>query len=801
MKVPNFLLKSLLLSSSTLTKKLAKFSSLSSTHFQAQIPPQVSTCCTTRRALDFATALSFSSKTKNPFLGSQIHAQILMLGFSNCIFICNSVMWMYTRCQILDDALKLFYEMPERNLVSWTSMISGCIHNDEIEIGLLMYLEMIRSGFHPNEFTLAAALNACASLEAIRLGGSLHLVAFKLCMESNSFVGSSLMCMYANCGNIKAVEQVFESLVHRDLACWNAMAESYASNGYDHDAMRIVCLMHTKGIVADQYTFVSALKACTSIGKVNFGRQIHSFIFYNDRESNIGVMNSLMDMYFRNGMTETAKKVFNRIHGKDVISWNVLISGTAQEEDEEEIVALFSSLLNSSLKPNQVTFSVILRFCGLRENLTLGLQFFCFAYQFGFFHYSLVVNALINMFSRCGLMDTAHFLFNCNVNKSTVAYNEMILGYSINGFFIEALQLFSHLIKSGFRPDEFAYTTALSACYGTQQQKVCQQIHGNIIKSGFSSSSYLCSSLIKTYDRFCLVGSSFKVFQDAMILDLAIWGALISVFGRQGLGYETFLLLNSLRRQGWKPDDLIFCSILNACACNSMLNQCRSVHALVIKAGYELYFHVSSATIDSYSKCGDIKSARKAFNGASDGNDAIIFNTMITAYAHHGLVIEAMETLERMKLADIPPSHATFVALVSACSHLGLVKEGQLLFDSMSSTYGLMPSRDNFGCLIDLYARNGLLERSRDVIESMPYEPWPAAWRSLLSGCRIQGDWEMAKVASKQLQLLQSNDGGLALLSNICAEDGRWEEAEKVRRRMAEKGIQKAPGYSIADSF
>ncbi|KAG1365654.1 pentatricopeptide repeat-containing protein [Cocos nucifera] len=758
--------------------------------------PQISNLYRRKDPFTFASALAFSSRINSSILGTQLHAQIIKLGFSKDIFSQNNLVVVYSKCEVLGHALKVFDEMAEKNLVSWTSMISGLVQNNEHDMGLELYIEMMRSGFYPNEFTLASVLSSCALIQAISFGHCIHSITLKLGLDRNPFVGSSLLLMYAKWGNIEAAEFVFECIGYRDLACWNAVVEGYALNGYGYDAMRIVTIMHQKGLIADQYTYISALKGCLTMGNLSFGRQIHCLIIQNEFENNTSVMNSLIVMYFRTGMKDSGVKVFGKTQEKDIVSWNTVISGFVQEEDEKQVVDLFSNMLLSGLKPNQVTLSVIFRLCGAKDDLSLGLQFFCFACHLGYLNDVLVVNSLINMFSKCYVVESAYFLFSNLTTRNLVTWNEMIQGYNLNGYGLEALQLFHSMVELGIEADEFTYLNVLGAFQGNQ--KTCEQIHTKVIKSGFDSCSFVCSSLINAYSSFGLVGTYFKIFQDFRTVDLVSWGTIISAFLKKGFCSEALSLVNSLRETGQKPDEFILGSAMNACANIALLNQTKCVHSLVIKGGYEKHFCVGSAVIDAYAKCGDINSSKQAFDSVSRDDDAILFNTMISAYSHHGLITDAIELFEKMKCANLCPTHATFVAVISSCSHLGLVEQGQHFFDTISSAYGMYPSRDNFACFVDLLARNGLIEKAKDVIENMPYEPWPAVWRSLLSGCRIYGNKEIGELAAEQiLKLMPNNDGAHVLLSNIYAEDGRWEDAEKVRMKMEEKGVQKACGYSI----
>ncbi|URD84016.1 Pentatricopeptide repeat-containing protein, partial [Musa troglodytarum] len=515
---------------------------------------------------------------------------------------------MCCKCKALDRASNLFDEMTDENLVSWTSMISGSVNNNEHEMGLGLYTEMMTLGFIPNEFALVSVLSACAIIDQIKLGFSLHCVAFKIGLDTNQFVGSALLWMHAKCGNIEDAELVFESIDEPDLACWNAIIEG-------------------------------------------------------------------------TGRKNSALNVFYQVLDKDNSSWNTVISGLAKEED----------------------------FC-------------CFTYHLGYFHYDLVVNSLINMFSRCSLMDSADLLFVSHPSRNIILCNEMIAGYNLNGYGIKALQLFCSLIESDIEADEFTYSNVLGACQGIQHQDT-----------------------------------------------------------------------------GEKPDDVILSCALNACANIALLDQSTCIHAHTIKRGFGTHLCVASAIIDAYAKCGDIASSKKVFENISrDCIDAILFNTMITAFAHHGLIIEAIEIFEQMKYANLYPTQATFVAVIAACSHLGLVDQGRFVFESISNVYGMSPSKDNFACLVDLFARNGLLEKAKDVIESMPFEPWPSIWISLLSGCRSYANKELGELAAERiLKLVPDNDSAYALMANVYAGDEKWKDAERMRIKMEMNRIQKACGYNL----
>ncbi|KAL6653443.1 hypothetical protein ACP70R_009021 [Stipagrostis hirtigluma subsp. patula] len=738
-----------------------------------------------------------------PSTGSQLHARSVKLGMAGDTFTMNHLLIFYSRRGHLACALDVFDQMPHRNLVSWTAMVSGSMRNGAPELGLQLFVSMIRDGFWPNEFALASALGACHSTVAYaKLGISLHGVAVRVGLDANPFVGSSLLLMYAKHGHIAAAERVFEDIACKDLACWNAMLDGYVSNGCAYDTMRTVVLMHQRRITADVFTYISAVKASSIESELNFGRQLHGLVIHNMFESDTSVMNALVDMYFKAGLKETAIAVFGKIPRKDSVSWNTMISGLANNEDEKEAAGCFINMSRCGCKPNQVTFSVMLRLSGAKENASLGLQIFGLAYCHGYSDNVLVANAAINMMSRCGLLNCANGFF-CNLSVRNVAtWNEIIAAYSLHSCSEDVMRLFRSLVCFGASPDEFTYPAVLSAFQQNHDTKNQEQIHASVLKHGFASCQFVSTSLIKAKAASGSVQSSLKVIEDAGEMDLVSWGVIISAFLKHGLNDDVISLFNMFRCDcAEKPDEFILASILNACANSALIKQCRCIHSLVVRTGHSRHFCVASALVDAYAKCGDIAAAESAFTDVSSvTDDTILYNTMLTAYANHGLIHEAVNLYQEMMQLQLAPTPATFVAVISACSHLGLVEQGKLLFSSMLSAHGMRPARANYVCLVDLLARKGLLKEAKCVIEAMPFQPWPAVWRSLMNGCRIHGHKELSVLAANQiLSMAPGSDGAYVSLSNAYAEDGDWQSAHDSRRRMAENQVHKVQGHSSVE--
>ncbi|XP_048140559.1 pentatricopeptide repeat-containing protein At4g13650-like [Rhodamnia argentea] len=750
-----------------------------------------------RHVASLANLLSLSTASKALVVGAQAHCRAVKLGFRDDVFVQNHLIDMYSRCGTLGDGLKVFDEMPRRNLVSWTSLISGAVCSGELDVGFRVFLELMRSGLRPNEFSIGSVLKACAIIEAWELGMCVHGLVVKLGIENDSFFGSSMLSLYSKLGCVEEAEQIFKYMGNCDVGCWNAMIGGYVLCGCGIEAMRLASSMKTEGVIMDEFTLINALKGCILFGNLYYGKQLHGLIMCSGMQSRIPVMNSLIDMYLKNGREMHAFEVFDRMLKKDVISWNTIFGAFYEEWDVTKVAGLFRKFMLTGLKPNEITFSVLFRKCGNACDLNMGLQLCCLAMHFGLFHRSTVTSSLINMFARCSALLMARLVFDSILSKGTGDFNELISGYNLNCCYPEALQVFCNLLSSGVETNVFTIASILETCVESGNEKMGRQIHGLIIKRVLSGDNRICCWLVKFYIRLGRPDAAFLCFHALEKLDLACWGIMVSSFNGSGFHSEAIRSLNLLLEADVKPDEFIFGSIFNSCANSSSFNQAKSVHSLATKTGYDTHVYVASSIIDAYAKCGDIPNARLAFNQSSGSDDVVIFNSMIMAYAHHGLVREASELFDRMKLANLCPSHATFISVISACDHMGCVDQGCALFDSMKSDYGLEPSPGIFGCLVDMLSRNGYLEGAKGLIETMPFSPWPGIWRSFLSGCRIHGNRVLGEWASQMLcQLVPENDAAHVLLFKVYSEAGSWENAEHLRQNMIKKRIPKSPGYS-----
>ncbi|XP_020251014.1 pentatricopeptide repeat-containing protein At4g14820 [Asparagus officinalis] len=380
---------------------------------------------------------------------------------------------------------------------------------------------------------------------------------------------------------------------------------------------------------------------------------------------------------------------------------------------------------------------------------------------------------------------------------------------------------------SGLTPDPVILATVLSACSRTGNLCFGQAIHSYIAETNLQIDGRLLTALITMYSNCGSMETAKKLYDGlspknpaastAMVFgyaklnqielarsvfdsmadkDLVAWSAMISGYAESDRPAEALKLFNEMQLSNVRPDKITMLSVISACANLGALDQAHWVHTYVSNNGFNRVLSVNNALIDMFSKCGSLTIARKIFNEMPERN-VITWTAMITGLAMHGEGTTAIALFDQMKLEGVRPNKVTFIGLLYACSHSGLVEEGQRVFESMSVDFGLEPEQQHCGCMVDLFGRAKLFKEAIDLINSMPFQPNVVVWGSLLSACRLHGEVELGELAAKRiLEMDPGHDGAYVLLSNIYAKAGRWRDVGEVRRSMRSQAVWKERGCS-----
>jgi len=426
-----------------------------------------------------------------------------------------------------------------------------------------------------------------------------------------------------------------------------------------------------------------------------------------------------------------------------------------------------------------------------------GIQ--CLALKLGFHFDNYVLTGLISVFSKCGDVDTAKLLFGMIKKPDLVSYNAMISGFSSNGETECGVKLFRELLVSGERVSSSTMVGLIpvSSPFGHLHLACC--IHGFCVKSGIILHPSVSTALTTIYSRLNEIDLARRLFDESSEKTVAAWNAMISGYTQNGLTETAISLFQEMMATEFIPNPVTITSILSACAQLGALSFGKWVHQLIRSKNLEPNIYVLTALIDMYAKCGNILEAWQLFDSMSEKN-TVTWNTMIFGYGLHGYGHEALQLFNEMLELGFQPSSVTFLSVLYACSHAGLVKEGDEIFNTMVNKYRIVPLAEHYACMVDILGRAGQLEKALEFIGRMPIEPGPAVWGTLLGACMIHKDTKIARMASERLfELDPGSVGYYVLLSNIYSTERNFPKAASVREVVKKRKLSKTPGCTLIE--
>ncbi|XP_057857503.2 putative pentatricopeptide repeat-containing protein At3g13770, mitochondrial [Cryptomeria japonica] len=726
----------------------------------------------------------------------QIHTHVFLAGYHSDLYLASALVNMYAKCGSIVDARQVFDKMSQRDVVSWIAIIAGCAQNGCGEEALKLFHEMHCQATKMNHFIVSSVLSACANLLAMEQGEQVYAYAIKAGFDSETSVGNALVTMFAKCGILDKAQRLFNRMHKRDAISWNAVISGYARYGNGSAALQHFAQMHTLGIKATYATFGSVLSAAGDVNAPEEGKQVHADAIKTGHFNDVLVAGAIVDMYGKCGNIKDAHLAFKKTSKNNDVLWNIMLVGYTRCGNWEECFRFFRQMQWAGMKLNQFSLSSFLSICASLEALEQGEQIHTHVIKCGFDSSIFVGSVLVDMYGKCGSVENARLILDTMPERNTISWTAMIAGYAQHEHGQEALELFQYMQSTGMKQDHLTFASVLSACASLVALENGRQIHAHMVKTGFDSNVSVGNSLVTMYAKCASIGDASRIFNKMSERNLISWNAMIAGYARGGLGEETLQLFNQIQRSGLKADLFTFPSTVSACAGLANLEEGKQVHAQIIKTGFDADVSMQNAIVTLYAKCGSIVDALKEFNNISERN-VISWNAMIAGYAQHGYGKEALQLFDQMHQEDIIANHITFVGVLSACSHVGLVDEGRNYFYSMECEYNMLPRFEHYACMVDLLGRAGQLNEAEEFINQMPFEPDALVWRTLLGACKVHGNLLLGERAAQALIEIEPQDSATyVLLSNIYAKAGRTNDAEKVRKVMKDRGVKKEPGRS-----
>ena len=456
---------------------------------------------------------------------------------------------------------------------------------------------------------------------------------------------------------------------------------------------------------------------------------------------------------------ESSLRVFDFVRKPNVFLWNCMIKVCIENNEPFKAILLYYEMVVAHSRPNKYTYPAVLKACSDSGVVAEGVQVHAHLVKHGLGGDGHILSSAIRMYASFGrLVEARRILDDKGGEVDAVCWNAMIDGYLRFGEVEAARELFEGM------PDRSMIST------------------WNAMISGFS--------------RCGMVEVAREFFDEMKERDEISWSAMIDGYIQEGCFMEALEIFHQMQKEKIRPRKFVLPSVLSACANLGALDQGRWIHTYAKRNSIQLDGVLGTSLVDMYAKCGRIDLAWEVFEKMSN-KEVSSWNAMIGGLAMHGRAEDAIDLFSKM---DINPNEITFVGVLNACAHGGLVQKGLTIFNSMRKEYGVEPQIEHYGCIVDLLGRAGLLTEAEKVVSSIPTEPTPAVWGALLGACRKHGTVELGERVGKiLLELEPQNSGRYTLLSNIYAKAGRWEEVGEVRKLMKERGIKTTPGTSIID--
>ncbi|KAJ9178987.1 hypothetical protein P3X46_010822 [Hevea brasiliensis] len=685
----------------------------------------------------------------------------------------------YAKAGLIEEAKTVFQSMPERNVVTWNAMLAGYVQNGDIKSARNLFDEM---------------------------------------PEKNISSWNSIITGYSRSGLMREARELFDRMGERNCVSWMVMVSGYVEISQYREGWHIFLMMMNSGLMPDQATLVVGLSAIMGLNNLDLIGILRNISMKLGYEGDVVVGTAILNAYMRSGSLDNAAKFFEAMPVRNEYSLTSMIAAFSQcgrlddaialyERDREKGVATRTTMMAAYMQKGRIDdarhiFDEI-------ENPNV-----------------VTWNAMIGGYAQNGMLEEAKAIFLQMPVRNAASWAAMIAGFVQNGNCKEGLKLFSELHRTGMVPSHSTFTSALFACANIGDVEIGKQIHSLTIKTRCHSNPFVGNGLISMYAKCNNIGDfsqlfstmnvrdrvswssllsglsennmlndAWNIFEKMPMRDVVSWTAIISAYVQAGQAERALKLFLDMLSAGVRPKNITLTSLLSACANLGVTKLGEQLHGLVFKYGFDSCLSVLNALISMYFKCGSLYGFH-VFEEMLD-RDLVTWNAVLAGCAHNGLGEEATKIFKQMEEAGVLPNEISFLNVLGACSHAGLVNEGWDYFISMTQDYGMLPSIYHYTCMVDLLGRAGKLSEAEALIQNMPLKADCVIWDALLAACMIHQNMELGqRVAEKLLQMGMQRSATYVLLSNIYASQGMWDKAREIRELMKHSVVKKEPGIS-----
>ena len=685
----------------------------------------------------FVSLLKACGTTSDLEKGRIFHDEARRMGFGVDTILCTTLVSMYGKCGAITEAENVFGTLFQRDVVAWNAMLAAYVEQGMAEKALHLYRQMHEERVIIDQLMFVIAIQACSTLAekqegdlikmaSLEIGKSLHADARRGGFESGPFMFSSIVHMYSKCYAIAEAEHVFSAALHqRNNVAWNVMISAYFDNEQEKKALQLYRHMQEESTVSDQYSFTIALQACgalaekeegfevegqrTKVVSLEIAKALHADAQRLNFASDIFINNTLIRIYGKCGIITDAEDVFSKISNRDIVSWNALLSAYVEHNQGEMALCLYRKMKGEKVIPDHLAFVMTLQACGQLADkeeaividgelvkattLEIGRRLHLDAQALAFTSDTIVGDALIRMYSRCGAILLAEEIFGALCGQHDVrSWTAMLSAYAEQDLGEKALKLYRQMHKEGVHADQHTFVVALQAC-GTFAEKdetsvvndqfmkvvpleIGLALHADARRKGFASNVFINNTLVSMYGKCGAIDHAENVFAGMVYRDAISWNAMLSAYIDQG--ERVLQLFKQMQSEGFNPDELTYAIALQACSTLSERENSKTmyyeigqrIHGDAKSKGYTSGISINNTIMSMYGKCGTIPEAEDVFVAMSE-KDPVSWTAMLSAYIEQGQGEKAFELYKKMQKEGVIHDEVTLMCILQVCSDIG----------------------------------------------------------------------------------------------------------------------------------
>ncbi|CAH2071567.1 unnamed protein product [Thlaspi arvense] len=542
---------------------------------------------------------------------------------------------------------------------------------------------------------------------------------------------------------------------------------------------------------------VTLLEMLSGVSEITQLQCLHAFAVVYGFDCDISATNSMLNLYCKCDRVGDAKDLFYQMEQRDMVSWNTMVSGFAFVGNMNEILKLLCRMGDDGLRPDHQTFGASLSVCGTMCDLDMGRMLHCQIVNTGYDVDMHLKTALMSMYLKCGEEEASFRVIETIPYKDVVCWTVMISGLVRLGRAEKALSVFSEMLDSGSEISSEAIASVVAACAQLGSFDLGSSLHGYVLRQGYYLDTPALNSLITMYAKCGHLDKSSFLFERMNERDLVSWNAIISGHAQNGDLCKALLLFTEMKfKTPQRVDSLTVVSLLQACSSAGALPLGRLIHCIAIRSFIRPCALVDTALVDMYAKCGYLEAAQSCFDSISR-KDFVSWGTLIAGYGFHGKGDIALEIYSEFLRSGMEPNHVIFLAVLSSCSHNGMVQHGLKIFSSMVRDYGVEPNHEHLACVVDLLCRAKRVEEAFKFYKDNFTKPSIDVLGIILDACRANGKTEVEDIVCRDMIELKPVEAGhYVRLAHSFAAMKRWDDVSESWNQMRSLGLKKLPGWS-----